>query len=109
MFGYGNLNSDFNLDTVNYIRSVKPGAGNEGNSGVFGVLQANYWLGSEFTVVSGIGGLLGADGGSGFVRLPGYIQQYSTYGKTGRAGFAVKDGIELITWAQRGYVRGDEY
>lgn len=65
---------------------------------------------------SGDGGELAQDGGEGsglvgaFIFPPGTSPDVS-WGleKQGKAGYAIKDGQELVTWVQKGDVRGSEF
>lgn len=92
-----------------YIRTASAGSDTAGGYGAKMQLQ----IGSQFPVVTGgTGGNLGAAGAHGSYALTGsggyFTALYSERFTGGRAGDAIKAGASLITWVNKGDVRGAE-
>lgn len=66
-----------------------------------------------YDFISGNGGELASNGGSSSIisTAPVIVESITlnNRNKAGLAGYAIKDGKELITWLQKGDVRGAEY
>jgi hypothetical protein len=97
---------DLPVSGVNY---TQPSGAVKESKGLGGLVTYTPVTPLTQTNVSGDGGDLASDGGVGYSDRFGTSADHPTYNKPGRAGFAVKDGVELITWALKGDVRGAEY
>jgi len=99
--------------------------GDKENNGFFSQLKSplydqnviNVTPIGEFDFLSGSGGALASDGETmSIIKVPdnaitnaGNVPKDNNFAKQGLAGYAIKDGQELITWVQKGDVRGAEF